>query len=592
MRRIFSTIIGIILGTTLLSAQNLIGQQDTASGLWGFKDSTGNWVIAPEFNFASQFSEGLAGVCMNGKWGYINPEGEVAIPCQFDDATYFSEKLAGACKDGKWGFINRSGAMVIPFQYEEIRSFIDGLAPVKENGEWSFIDSCGYHYNSKSEYFPFYAKSIIEPHVNKWQQKGRYEKTEDYLERVNSSTRQKFIDSLTLIVRNSFISRNTKNLRTAQKLIDYDADNEVFLINDTRFGEILVPVPIDRAPEFEHQFSSLRKQSEYGIADGHLALTSVTYLMADGSTFTYSDDSDIQYADVNIEYQFDPVDINMDRGQDTRDNLRRTGSRTLTVGRSAVDTDIPRTGRVAENTFAVIIANENYDTESSVEFAGNDGTVFSQYCEQTLGIPESNIHIVYDATLNNIRAQVNWLSNVGNAWKGEARLIFYYAGHGIPDESSKEAYILPSDGYGSDVATGYRLSELYSQLSSIPSQSTVVFLDACFSGASRDDGMLSSVRGVAIKVRNNIPDGRLIVFSAAQKDETALPYNEMGHGMFTYFLLDKLRETKGDVTLGELSDYIKEMVGKQSIVSKYRKPQTPGVTVGKELENLWRGIKL
>ena len=191
--------------------------------MWGFKDSTGNWVIAPEFNFASQFSEGLAGVCMNGKWGYINPEGEVAIPCRFDDATYFSEKLAGACKDGKWGFINRSGAMVIPFQYEEIRSFIDGLAPVKENDEWSFIDSCGYHYSSKSEYFPFYAKSIIEPHVNKWQQKGRYEKTEDYLERVNSSTRQKFIDSLTMIVRNSFISRNTKNLRTVQKLVDYDA---------------------------------------------------------------------------------------------------------------------------------------------------------------------------------------------------------------------------------------------------------------------------------------------------------------------------------------------------------------------------------
>ena len=591
MRRIFSTILGIILGASSLSAQNLIGQQDTASGLWGFKDSTGNWVISPDFNFASQFSEGLAGVCMNGKWGYINPEGEVAIPCRFDDATYFSEKLAGACKDGKWGFIDRSGDMVIPFQYEEIRSFIGGLAPVKEDGEWSFIDSCGYHYSSKSEYFPFYAKSIIEPHVNKWQQKGRYEKTEDYLERVNGSTRQKFIDSLTMIVRNSFISRNTKNLRTVQKLVDYDADNEVFLINDTRFGEILVPVPIDKAPEFEHQFSSLRKQSEYGIAEGHLVLTSVTYLMADGSTFTYNDDSDIQYADVNIEYQFDPVDINMD-GENSRDNVHRTGSRTLTVGRSAVDTDIPRTGRIAENTFAVIIANENYDMESSVEFAGNDGTVFSQYCEQTLGIPESNIHIVYDATLNNIRAQVNWLSNVGNAWKGEAKLIFYYAGHGIPDESSKEAYILPSDGYGSDVATGYRLSELYSQLSSIPSQSTVVFLDACFSGASRDDGMLSSVRGVAIKVRSSIPDGRLIVFSAAQKDETALPYNEMGHGMFTYFLLDKLRETKGDVTLGELSDYIKEMVGKQSIVSKYRKPQTPGVTVGKEMENIWRGIKL
>ena len=93
-------------------------------------------------------------------------------------------------------------------------------------------------------------------------------------------------------------------------------------------------------------------------------------------------------------------------------------------------------------------------------------------------------------------------------------------------------------------------------LSAVPSESVAVFLDACFSGTKRESGMLASARGVAIKVRDEAPQGNLVVFTAAQGDETAYQYAEKGHGMFTYFLLKKLQESKGDVTLGELGDYI------------------------------------
>ena len=89
-------------------------------------------------------------------------------------------------------------------------------------------------------------------------------------------------------------------------------------------------------------------------------------------------------------------------------------------------------------------------------------------------------------------------------------------------------------------------------LSAAPAESVTVFLDACFSGTKRESGMLASARGVAIKVRDEVPQGKLVVFTAAQGDETAYQYAEKGHGMFTYFLLKKLQESKGDVTLGEL----------------------------------------
>jgi hypothetical protein len=50
--------------------------------------------------------------------------------------------------------------------------------------------------------------------------------------------------------------------------------------------------------------------------------------------------------------------------------------------------------------------------------------------------------------------------------------------------------------------------------------------------------------------------------------------DEFGHGMFTYYLLKKLKDTKGDITFGELADYVTNEVMKQSVVTN-GKMQTP-----------------
>jgi len=224
-------------------------------------------------------------------------------------------------------------------------------------------------------------------------------------------------------------------------------------------------------------------------------------------------------------------------------------------------------------------------------FAKNDGETFKKYCIEILGLPERNVHIITDATLNNIRGEINWITGVANAYNGEASIIFYYAGHGIPDESSKTAYLLPVDAFGSDVETGYKLDDLYARLGAAPAKHITVFMDACFSGAQRSGNMMASARGVAIKAVQGKPKGNMVVFSAAQGDETAYPYKEKEHGLFTYFLLKKLQETNGDVTLGELSEYITTQVRQQSIVVN-RKSQTPTVTASDILTNVWKGLKL
>lgn len=257
---------------------------------------------------------------------------------------------------------------------------------------------------------------------------------------------------------------------------------------------------------------------------------------------------------------------------------------------SDVDEKIPENAITGAPTFAVIIANEKYMDVEEVLFAIHDGETFKEYCEKTLGIPQSNIKFVKNATLNNMKRETNWLSQVMDVYQGKANIIFYYSGHGIPNESNGSAYLLPVDGVGNDISTGYSLDNLYSDLGSKPAKSVFVILDACFSGTKRDGGMLVSARGVAIKAKQNTPKGNMVVLSAAQGDETAYPYKEKGHGMFTYYLLKKLQETKGDISLGELADFVTTEVKKQSIVVNGKK-QTPLASPSSNASD-WRNWKL
>ena len=258
---------------------------------------------------------------------------------------------------------------------------------------------------------------------------------------------------------------------------------------------------------------------------------------------------------------------------------------------SDVDKNIPVTGAQNNNTFAVIIANENYRNVANVPFAINDGNIFREYCQKTLGIPAQNISYKANATVNDIYSEVKWLQDICNTRQG-AQIIFYYTGHGVPDVRSNAAYLLPVDGIGTDVSTGYKLDDLYATLGSVPAKNVTVFMDACFSGTTRNDGkeMLVEAKGVAIKAKSGMPQGNMVVFSAAQGDETAYPNYDEKHGTFTYFLLKKLQDTKGDVTLHELGNYIiQEVRARGALV---RLPQTPCVTPSASLDASWREWKL
>lgn len=103
--------------------------------------------------------------------------------------------------------------------------------------------------------------------------------------------------------------------------------------------------------------------------------------------------------------------------------------------------------------------------------------------------------------------------------------------------------------------------------------------------------MLASARGVAIKAKPQAPKGKMVVFSAAQGDETAYPFKEKEHGLFTYYLLKKLKETKGNITYEELGNYLSDQVSRKSIVAN-GKSQTPTVISSTSMGDSWKNLKL
>ncbi len=260
---------------------------------------------------------------------------------------------------------------------------------------------------------------------------------------------------------------------------------------------------------------------------------------------------------------------------------------------SDVDTLIPNIGKTFENRYALIIGNEDYQShqkglnyESNVEFAKRDAEVFKEYAKNTLGIKESNIIFLQDAKSIEMHRGINQINRLLKASEGKGEAVVFFAGHGFPHEKTKEAYIIPVDVSGNDLEFGIKLTDLYAKLSEHPAKSVTVFLDACFSGGGRDQGLLAA-RAVRIRPRENAVSGNIAVLSASSGNESALPYREKYHGMFSYYLMKGLQESQGDITLGELVEFVKTKVSTRSIISN-NKEQTPTLNISYQLGDNWR----
>jgi len=261
---------------------------------------------------------------------------------------------------------------------------------------------------------------------------------------------------------------------------------------------------------------------------------------------------------------------------------------------SDVDLNVPKQNDsiAKKNRFALIFGNENYNEESQVEYAAGDALMFKRYALASLGIPSENIKFVINGDKYEMEREINNLTEIVKATQGENEIFVFYAGHGQPDEQTKEAYIMPVNVKGTNVREGIKLSEFYKKLIETPNVSkAVVFIDACFSGGGRAEGLLAA-RAVKVKPKDiEMQQGKLLVFSASSGDQVALSFKEKNHGMFTYFLLKKMQETNGLCTYKDLAEYIRNNVEATS-QRVNQKAQNPQVNVSTDAQSIWNDWRL
>ncbi len=261
-----------------------------------------------------------------------------------------------------------------------------------------------------------------------------------------------------------------------------------------------------------------------------------------------------------------------------------------------VDRDIPNISESFDNRYAVIIGNEDYKSkqtdltyEQNVEFAVNDAKIFTIYCEKVLGIPQRQIKLLINATSAEMKQATAWLTNLMSIESGNAEIFYYYSGHGLPHQQTKESYLIPVDVSGNNLEFAINLQDLYKQLSKTPSKNITLFLDACFSGGGRNQGLLA-MKGVKIKPKANFLLNKMVVFTSSTGEESSSVYREKKHGYFTYFLLKKLKESKGNISYSELGNYINSQVRKETGINGLI--QTPQINVSSQLEPSWMDLKI
>ncbi len=169
-------ILTTFLISTSLFSQELARVRDNDQ--YGFIDTTGAMVIAPQYVKAGDFSNGLAAAFKSDRWGYINTKGDWVIEPQYEKVKAFNAGYALVYADKNWnyidkdnkvlatpvkekyydfnedglafytlekkvGLINTKGDVVIEPTYDAIKPFVNGYARVKKNDNWGMIDKTG-----------------------------------------------------------------------------------------------------------------------------------------------------------------------------------------------------------------------------------------------------------------------------------------------------------------------------------------------------------------------------------------------------------------------------------------------------------------
>jgi uncharacterized caspase-like protein len=261
--------------------------------------------------------------------------------------------------------------------------------------------------------------------------------------------------------------------------------------------------------------------------------------------------------------------------------------RTVTFERPAAPAGVaPARLAPARDRWAVVIGVGRYASPDipSLRFSVADAEAMYRFLVERAGFKKDNVLLLTDTTERKPTLRdMKWALGtfLARSARKEDLVLIFYAGHGAPEIDPRGAepdglakYLVPSDADPNDLySTGLPMDELRIIFDRIEADRVVVFLDACYSGAA-GGRTFASKRTRAARVDDVFLDrlarsrGRAII-TAARASEVSIELPELGHGLFTHYLLQGLRgsadlERDGVVELHELYTYLEQQVTQKS----------------------------
>lgn len=237
---------------------------------------------------------------------------------------------------------------------------------------------------------------------------------------------------------------------------------------------------------------------------------------------------------------------------------------------SKVDENIPNSTILNDNTFAFIIANENYINLPHSEYSINDGETLRKYCISSFGIPEKNVAIYTDATYGKIMSIIKRIEEISDVYDGEANFLIYFSGLGLANPETRKRALLPIDAYTNIASTMLDIDTLFDRLQHCKAKEYLCIFDAPFNGEDRSGNLLNTGRGIAIK--STYEQSNRISLVMPGDDGRSNSYEAIQHGLLTYCLLDIVQNYKYDSILKALDVLPIEV--KRSSFENYNKTQT------------------
>ncbi|MDB9540910.1 eIF2A-related protein [Anabaenopsis arnoldii] len=174
------------------------------------------------------------------------------------------------------------------------------------------------------------------------------------------------------------------------------------------------------------------------------------------------------------------------------------------------------------------------------------------------GLTQTKQRVYHDLseipTLSTLR---RGLSEITDAAQPQDTILFYFSGHGMLDPNSQQAFLCLADTQTDDLLnTGLALQEVLHLLGNSQAQTQLVWLDACHSGNLTFRNSRSNITTASLPnptsqmvelLRQRAKQSKgFYALLSCDTNQQSWEFTELGHGVFTYYLMRGLRGQAAD----------------------------------------------